>query len=222
MLQATLTLHTVWSIGVPIAIMEAFDPTPRQPWLGKIGLAATACIFVGASAALTIYQAQEFHFVASALQLGITAVVILACIIAAFLVRPQKRKPRQKDAPTSRIVMLTSFVLTSVYWLESTFLPDNEAVQWAGVAWWFVLVVASLYMYYRWSHCRNWNDSHRLAVAGGALLTYVWVGFEHGRYLEVSKTAVLTGNIIFGIAAITLLYLAMRRRRLMAITASTH
>ena len=38
----SLALHTVWSICVPIALVEAFDPTPTLPWLGRLGLVVTA------------------------------------------------------------------------------------------------------------------------------------------------------------------------------------
>lgn len=42
--QAVLALHTVWSICVPIAIVEAFVPD-RRPWLGRVGLAVVAVLF---------------------------------------------------------------------------------------------------------------------------------------------------------------------------------
>ena len=41
-----LTLHTVWSISVPIAIVEAFAPDPSAPWLGRLGLTVTSILFV--------------------------------------------------------------------------------------------------------------------------------------------------------------------------------
>ena len=42
-----LTLHTVWSISVPIALVEALTPRRRTtPWLGPVGLIVTALLFV--------------------------------------------------------------------------------------------------------------------------------------------------------------------------------
>ena len=41
-----LTLHTVWSITVPIIVLEAVSKRPREPWLGKIGISVTTALFV--------------------------------------------------------------------------------------------------------------------------------------------------------------------------------
>ena len=42
-----LTLHTVWSICVPIAIIEALVPDrATAPWLGRPGLAIVSVLYV--------------------------------------------------------------------------------------------------------------------------------------------------------------------------------
>ncbi|HUR06489.1 MAG TPA: hypothetical protein VM347_28345 [Nonomuraea sp.] len=39
-----LALHTVWSMSVPIALVEELTGERRTtPWLGKVGLTVTAC-----------------------------------------------------------------------------------------------------------------------------------------------------------------------------------
>jgi hypothetical protein len=41
-----LALHTVWSICVPIAIVEAFVPhRPAEPWLGRVGLTVVGALY---------------------------------------------------------------------------------------------------------------------------------------------------------------------------------
>ncbi len=41
-----LALHAVWSICVPIALIETFVPDRRtKPWLGRAGLIVVATIF---------------------------------------------------------------------------------------------------------------------------------------------------------------------------------
>ncbi|MFC7585460.1 hypothetical protein ACFQYP_18275 [Nonomuraea antimicrobica] len=40
-------MHTIWSISVPIAIVESLaGPRRTTPWLGKVGLGVTAALFV--------------------------------------------------------------------------------------------------------------------------------------------------------------------------------
>jgi hypothetical protein len=214
MLQATLTMHTIWSMCVPIALVEAFDREPNQPWLGRFGLTLVALIFIVSSIVLRLYQAQETHFMASAGQLIGTTIAIVALCMAAFVIKPRPKSQARKPAPKPWMVAAASFGLTSIYWLESTFVSDNsDLTQWLGVAWWFVLAVAAASLFLRWSRRRGWTDLHRLAVAGGALLTYVWVGFVHGRYLTASPPIVITGNVIFGVSAILLLLTALRTKR---------
>ncbi|HEU5430731.1 MAG TPA: hypothetical protein VFU81_03660, partial [Thermomicrobiales bacterium] len=48
-----LTLHTVWSVSVPIALVEALTPRRRTtPWLGPVGLIVAALLFVVGAAAV--------------------------------------------------------------------------------------------------------------------------------------------------------------------------
>jgi hypothetical protein len=82
---------------------------------------------------------------------------------------------------------------------------------WLVVAGWFGLVAVVGALVLRWSRSRGWGHLHRLALAGGALLTYVWLGFQQATYLGVSRATALLGNIVFGIGAIVLLMLAARQ-----------
>jgi hypothetical protein len=211
LLQASLTLHTIWSICVPIALVEALDKQSGKPWLKAPGLVVTALILLAGSVVSFYYQSQEFHFVASASQFIWTSLAILALTVASFTVR--KRLPRSdKAAPSPVAVGVTALLLSSIYWLESTFLPENSTAQWLSVCWWFILVGLSIWLLIRWSRCHNWSSEHRLALAGGALVTYTWVGFVNGQYLEVSRTTALLGNVVFAISALLLLAVVIRRR----------
>jgi hypothetical protein len=210
--QATLTLHTVWSICVPIALMEAFDNEPKRPWLGRVGLTVTALVFVAASIVLGVYQAQDHHFMASPAQLTGSALIIVAMCVAAFMIKRRPESLDRRPAPNPWLTGAASFGLSSIYWLESTFVSDSN-VQWFSVAWWFLLAGATAALFRYWSRRHGWTDLHRLALAGGALLTYVWVGFEHSRYLDTSTSNAITGNVIFGSGAIILLITAVSAQR---------
>lgn len=40
-----LSIHTIWSTAVPIALVEGLTPTARRtPWLGPVGLAIIALV----------------------------------------------------------------------------------------------------------------------------------------------------------------------------------
>lgn len=52
--------------------------------------------------------------------------------------------------------------------------------------------------------------AHRLALAGGALLTYVWVRFTHARDMGVPYATGLWGGAVFGRGATILLMAAVR------------
>jgi hypothetical protein len=75
-----LTLHVVWSISVPIATVEALAYGRRTtPWLGRLGLALTAVVFVAGAIAMTAFSIADSQFVASLPQLltsGVVAAVL--------------------------------------------------------------------------------------------------------------------------------------------------
>jgi hypothetical protein len=139
-----------------------------------------------------------------------TAVAIVALCGAAFLIKCRTDWSPRNPAPNPWMTGAASFALSSIYWLESTFVSDSNLTQWISVAWWFVLVGVTAALLLYWSRRDGWTYLHRLAVAGGALLTYVWVGFVHSRYLATSTSLALTGNVLFGTGAVIVLVAAVR------------
>jgi hypothetical protein len=63
----------------------------------------------------------------------------------------------------------------------------------------------------QWSRSARWGNAHQLALAGGALLTYVWYGFPHPPAAGSKGVVDLIGNGIFAIGAIVLLVLSAKR-----------
>ncbi len=83
-----LTMHTVWSISVAIALAEALAPRrAAEPWLGGFGLATAASLFAFAAvtSSLDAVRTDSHHFVATVPQLTWSAVVCMALIASAFL-----------------------------------------------------------------------------------------------------------------------------------------
>ncbi|MGN5632872.1 hypothetical protein [Streptomyces sp. AC154] len=219
LLQDVLTLHTVWSVCVPIALVEAFarDGDRTRPWLGLPGLSATVLVFTAGSGLLALAQVESEDFVATPAQFAAAGVLIAVLIAAAFLCRPTGARHTtgqglevRRTPPAPWVVGALSFAVTSVYWGRE-YLPDEVPAA-VPVLGWALLVAAVLVPCVRWARSEGWTGAHRLGLAGGALLTYAWVGFEQVRYLDVSRVTGLIGNAVFATGALVLLAVSAARR----------
>ena len=208
LLQDVVSLHTVWSICVPIALVEAFDRERPRPWLGRVGATTVSSIFVVGSVFLAFVHIEIDGFVASASQYARASVAIVVLVVAAFLVGRRPLPRIDATAPSPWVVGAVALGATSLV-MSRQFVPESLS-PWLLVAGWFVLVGLLGALVLRWSRSRGWGDQHRLALAGGALLTYVWLGLQQARYLEVSSATALLGNVVFGAGAIVLLTFAYR------------
>lgn len=212
LLQDVLSMHTVWSICVPIALVEAFGADRTRPWLGRPGLALTGAVFVAGSTFLAVEQYESGKFLASAAQFGGACVVIVALIAAAFALGRLRLPPRDAATPAPWLVGTVAFAAGSAYWARDFLLPDSVS-PWVAVALWCVLAAGVGWLCARWSRTPGWGPPHRLALTAGAVLTYVWLGFTHAREMDVPYDTALTGNVVFGAAALVLLGTATVRVR---------
>lgn len=204
--------HAVWSIGIPIAIVEMLTrgrrTTPRShtPWLGTFGLTVTVLLYLlGCWIIFDDLRTSE-DFMASPAQLAGAATVAVALIVTAFLV---PRRPVPALAPT-RVpkpwaLGVGAFLYSGIFFAR----PEN----WYGVAMAVVMVPVAAVAIRRWSRQERWTGRHRFALVAGTLPTYAWGGFvltmlfdpdDHVRYLF---------NGVFAILAILLLVWAGRRVR---------
>jgi hypothetical protein len=211
LLQDVLSMHTVWSVCVPIALVEALGGDDVRPWLGRAGVAVVAVVFAAGSAFLAVAQIAQTRFVATPAELTWCGAVVVALVAAAFALPRGRRAADTGTAPRPWTVGTAAFGVTSLYWARE-FLGDGIS-QWAVAAGWFVLVAVSAAVCARWRRGRGWGAAHRLALAGGALLTYGWVGFSHARDMDVPRGVALTGNVVFGFGAVVLLAVAARSVR---------
>jgi hypothetical protein len=198
--------HAVWSIGVPIAIVETLVPRRRaRPWLGTVGVAVAGVLYLVGAALVFRHMQRAEHFLASAPQLvGAAAVAVGLIGIAAAVGRPP-RPAIERRAPSPWLVGPVAFVASSL------FLARGET--WPGVAFGVLLAVAMAGLVARWSRREGWGAPHRLALAGGALLTYAWAGFLLTVLLGRAGAIHLAGNAIFATAAVALLIVAARTVR---------
>ena len=199
-----IAMHTVWSICVPIAIVETLTPDRRTtPWLRTPGLVVTAVLYLlGANFVFWGTYAEE-RFLASPAQFGTVGLVIAGLVVLAFRVGRRSRPPIGGQAPSPWLVGLATLVGTSLY-----LAPDWY--EWLSVAIWCVLAVTSVVLVSRWSRQDGWGAPHVFALAAGATLTYAWTAFPARPESESSPTVDLIGNIVFALVALLILLLAAR------------
>ncbi|MET9296937.1 hypothetical protein [Streptomyces sp. NPDC003077] len=213
LLQDVVSMHMIWSICVPIALVEAFSRDPRRHWLGRPGLSVTAVVFAAGSLFLAAMQyAANDRFMASPRQWTVGVVLIAGLIIAAFCVGRRPTLPSTTNAPLPWRTGCAAFVLTSVYWIGQSLLRDHVP-DWIMAAAWLALAAVAVIVGTGWSRRRGWGAPHRTALAVGALLTYVWVGFTHAADMGVPLATALTGNVLFGTGALVLAAAAVRSTR---------
>jgi len=201
-LVSVLTLHTVWSISVPIALVEAVFPARRGvPWLRWPVLIPIALLYLAGAALVGFGTAASESFVARPAELAVTAVAAVALIVLAFLV------PRRDAATPGRAVpwAVAAFACGSAFFMLYLLGIGERALHPAL----YVVVVlalivgpaAAVYM----------RGAPPLALAAGAVLTYCWAGVFVQRDQYGYSPVQAAAQVSIVIVAIGLLVLAARR-----------
>ncbi|MEV1248997.1 hypothetical protein ACIBO2_35660 [Nonomuraea sp. NPDC050022] len=222
-----LALHTVWSMSVPIALTEELTGARRTtPWLGKIGLTVTAVLAVLGAALTTVFSYMNGHFLASVPQLVSIVVIVVALVALAFRL-PRRvsadqlphradadQPPRQTgtdraaEAPAPWLVLVVTLVAGMLFEAPNVLLGDQVGL---GIALLAGVEVGMTALALFWSARRGWDGRHRMALAGGALLTYVWHAFFSGPVVPATPLINLVSHLVFGLGALVLLAFAARR-----------
>ena len=202
-----LTLHTVWSISVSIGLVEALVPDrATAPWLKGIGLTLLGVLFVLAGIWMTLNEIKQHHFIASTTQFAISGIVCLATVIAAF------RLPARKTDSMSHGWVPSYWLVGAVALIAgSIFLTVPNRWGWLAVAIYLSMDAALIGAGYVFSRRKDWNASHRLALAGGAALAYAWHAFIQRPVVPATNLNMRVGNAVFAAALILVLVIAGRR-----------
>jgi hypothetical protein len=196
--------HAVWSIAVPIALVEALVPARRTtPWLGKVGLAVTAVVYLLGGLLVLNWSRRTGNYVTSPAQLAGTALVVAVLVVIAFRLGRTPAGTGATPAPRPLAVGVGAFVASSLFSLA----PET----WPGVAVAAVLLLVTAAVVVRWSRRADWDDRHRLALAGGVLPTYVWLAFVVASLEGHTDPLSLAGIVVFAAVAFALLLVAVRR-----------
>lgn len=122
-----LTLHTVWSITVPIVLVEACVPDRRTtPWLGKAGLVMAAALFVIGSVANAAFTLSMDPFVAPLARLVAAAVVAALLAMLAFRL-PRAGKPGPGSVPHPLAFLAAGLVAGAIVMIGTMGLPGGSA-----------------------------------------------------------------------------------------------
>lgn len=199
--------HVIWSFAAPIAVVEACVPRlAGRPWLGRAGTAVVVVLYVLAVVVFTHEHTRTF--LASPVQLGVTAVAVLALAAAASLLprRLVSGRVTSRRAVSPWVAGGAAVVLLAVHQLApSTW--TGTAVDIAALALGGVLLL--------WcSRGAGWGGHHVLAVAGAALVVNAALSFAVDPLGEVSLPVKYAVNTALTVGVLVLLagaHLRVRR-----------
>jgi hypothetical protein len=211
-----LVNHAVWSVAVPVLLVELALPRYRaRPWLGGFGLTGAALAYVGGAGLLALSARTQLSpgYTAPAAALLGCAVVVIGLGVAALRVVPAVTARTGPDgaAPAPRRVFLTAlgagFGFLAVLVLPGHLAP--ELMRGPGVlgplAVALALVIAAGLRLRRWSAAPGWGRAQLVALAGGALLGHslLWGATQPATWTDravVGVLLVLTAGGLVGLA----------------------
>ena len=200
-----LNVHTFWSMGVSIALVEALFPAEAEtPWLGRVGDSVVALVFVLGAAMNFGIGFKQNRFVASPAQLLSTALLSVLLIVSAFLIPARKSHRPGGRAPSPWITGAIAFVL------GMGVLKAPPMWGWGAVGLLLTFDVVFLVLAAFFSRQEGWNGLHVLSLAAGGALDYGIRAFT-ARPLAGGPQWWHISNTVFLGAALWLIWLGARR-----------
>jgi hypothetical protein len=200
-----ISIHTIWSISTPIALVEESTRTRRTtPWLRIPGLAVAIGLFIAGAGSTFAFSYGDGHFLAHPAQLIVAALVVVALVVAAFLL-PRRSAAVAGSAPSPWLVFGTAMV-AGILVFGTALMPT-----WVGVAVALVVIVALVLLILRWSAQEGWGSWHRFALPVAAMLTYAWHSFFQEPVQNSEPTLNLVTHIVFTLVALVIIWYAHRR-----------
>jgi len=198
-------LHTFWSMGASIALVEALFPAEAEaPWLGLLGDSVVALVFLLGSAASFGIGFKQNQFVASHAQLLGTAVLSVLLMVCAFLIPVRASSMAGGMAPSPWITGAVAFVL------GMGVMNTPPKWGWAGVGAFLTIDAVFLVLVTLFSRQRGWSALHTLSLAAGGALVYGIHAFT-ARPLVGGLLWMRISNTVFLAAAAWLIGLGARR-----------
>ncbi|WP_213009232.1 hypothetical protein [Paractinoplanes toevensis] len=198
-----LAIHTIFSMSVPIALVEEWTSRRTEPWLRTRGFAVAIGLAVLGAAGTFAVSYADGHFMARPAQLAVTVVVVVLLVVAAFRV-PARLGAQDGPVPSPWLVLIVALAGGGV-------LSAIDPLPWGiGVPVVLAVLAAIVVAVVRWSRRPGWDGRHRLALAAGGLLTYAWHSFTMNPVIDAPESLILVSHVVFALAAVLLLVLEAR------------
>ncbi|GAA3226458.1 hypothetical protein [Nonomuraea helvata] len=139
-------------------------------------------------------------------QLVSIVVIVVLLVVAAF--RLPRRRSAAGRAPSPWLVLGATLLAGAVFELQTVI--DGLPV-WVTIVSLVVAEAGMGWLALTWSAREGWDGRHRMALAGGALLTYAWHAFLSHPVVPSSAVLDLVSHVVFGLAALALLLVAVQR-----------
>jgi hypothetical protein len=201
-----LNVHTFWSIGVSIALVEALVPEAAEsPWLGGAGDAVVGAIFLLGLAANAGFQLKQDSFRASHVQFLSVGVVSIVLIVAALLLPVRKVPTARGFVPSPWVTAL----LTLMLGLAVMQTPPR-------LEWWAVVIMLAgdaifLRLAAQLSRRSGWNGLNTFSFAAAGAVAYGLHAFLQKPLLPGSLVMARVGNAVFLAAAIAVIVVGAKR-----------
>lgn len=201
-----LNLHTFWSMGTSIALAEGLFPRRAdRPWLGRVGVAVFAVIFVLGLLANWSFGFKQNAFTASPLQFAVAALALGLFVVLAFLTSRAGPAPRDGTVPKpwscGGLALFAGVLLKLV--------PQRWG--WGSVAAMLALDAAFLALVYAVSSRRAWSPLHTFSLGAGGALAYGLAAFTQPPVVGGPGPIVLISHVAFLTVAVALIVLGAKR-----------
>jgi len=169
-------LHVFWSISVPIALAEALFSGEREtPWLNWFGIGLFTLLFAAGAALIAFFTYKQAPFIATPLQLGGSAAIAIALIVAGFAL-PKRAEPKPGAAPHPVQIFLVMLICGSGFVAAEMWAPHLQMPWPAAVAALLGFALAALAFILAYANGRTWTNMQRFALMAGGLGVYMWLG----------------------------------------------
>jgi uncharacterized membrane protein len=217
-LQLTI-FHAVFSIAIPILLVEMIFPAQRdERWVGRRGMLVLSLLLLAdvllGFFLLTTYRPPFVPYL-------LAIVVTVALFLIARRLGDHGGLPLQSDdhegsplpdsVPRPLWFALVGFVATLAFFLIHWVLPEIGLPVLLTMLAAIVLVVLVTWGVRRMSRGGAWNDEHRLALAGGALMFFVLLAPV--AELDATRPDNPAGMTLVGLAMLLFLVWLWRRVR---------
>jgi glucose uptake protein GlcU len=208
-----LSLHVIWSICTPIALVECMFPDRRtEPWLRKPGLIIVAVVYVlGVVAAFATTWA-TFRYVAEPSRLIGAAIVAVVLIIIGMLLTSARRPERSTATPSRRAPAAWVVGVASAVAASLVVLAPHLPIAVLRTLTILLIDAVAIIAITMWSRRPGWGSRQILALAAGTLFAYAWHAFVSPPAFDSAPLVIVRiSHMFFAALAAAAVWIATRR-----------